>query len=119
MEVTKKRLRRHRVTFQRPDNTGDGYGGRSGTWVDVLVTRCEIERAQSFRFDVERVAQGGERSTPTVRLWIDYTTVTAAIDHTYRAINRADGTVYNVNFVQDLEGRQRTLCVTATENMPS
>lgn len=115
----RKRIRRHRLRFDKPVTTKDAYGGDEGDWTEVVTLRGEIERAQSFRFDVERVTGGGERSTPTARLWIDYTSVTATIDHTHRAVDLDTGKTFNVAFVQDLEGKSRTLCVTATEEIPS
>lgn len=111
--------RRARIRFEQMTKVSDGGGGFTNTWATLVECNADIERVQSFRFDVERIQSGAVGSMPTVRISVDKTVLTSQIDNTMRAIDMRNGTVFAVNFVQDLSGRDRELNITCTESAPT
>lgn len=113
--------RRSRVRFDRPEKVPDGYGGDTVTWVCHWQGYGQIERARSFRANVERVMAGGVGNFAVVRIHVPYDALTAQLVRAgdMRAVDLDTGVTMNVNAAQDTDNRRRTIVVTATENLPS
>lgn len=91
----------------------------TGSWVEHCQVYGRVERTPTLRGDIERLSGDGVKSLPTVRIHVDSTSETRAIDNTMRARDRQSGLIMNIQYVQDLDGMDRKLVITATENAPS
>jgi head-tail adaptor len=109
----------NRVRFDQEVATQDSGGGDEVTWVALTTERCRIERLQSFRAGVEQKVAGGSLSTPPVRIHVLAHTLTKQITNAMRGVDLDGGTVFNIESVQDLEGRGRELIILAVENKPT
>ncbi len=113
------RSHRHRIRFDQPVDKDDGIGGFIVSWEPVCTERGEIERIKSLRVDVERIQAGSRESMPIVRIHIDSHSITRTLDNTMRAVDLDGGKTFDINSVQDLDGDNRSLTITATENAAS
>lgn len=109
----------NRVRFDKEVTTQDSGGGDVVTWTALTTERCRIERLQSFRANVEQKVAGGSISAPPVRIHVLAHTLTKQITNGMRGVDLDGGTVFNIESVQDLEGRGRELVISAIENMPT
>lgn len=110
-----RRAFRDRVRFERAVMTKDAGGGDVGTWTELTTEWCDIERLQSFRFDVERETAGSVTSMPLVRIHVHQNSLTRQIDNSMRGVNLKTGKVLNINFVQDLDGMNKTFVISGSE----
>lgn len=120
--MKRQRRRPHRVRIEYYVDQKIPGGGRSGEWKEFLTCGAEIERLQSFRFDVERVIAGSATSAPIFRVHLDYTPVSALISGGMRLVDLlapVKDVFHNINAVQDLAGDRRELTLLCSENVPS
>lgn len=107
------------VRFEREVTVSDGGGGQTGEWQTFCERNCWIERMENFRFDVERIQNGGVGAMPIVRIHLRADPDTKAITSGFRAFDVDRGVHMNVNFSQDIGGRNAELIITCTERGPS
>lgn len=110
---------RDRVRFERQITSSDGGGGQTGTWQALTTERCDIERLESFRFDVERQKAGSVDSMPLVRIHVHQSALTREITSGMRAVDLKTMKTMNINFVQDLDDHSRRLVISASEGAAS
>lgn len=99
-------------------NTG---GGATRVWSKLHVNpvRCRYERFQTFRGDIERMKLGGINSMPLVWIYMDLTPLTEQITTEMRLVDVDTGKVMDINAIQDMEGRNREIMISATEGSPT
>lgn len=113
-----RRSFRDRVRFERPVTSKDAGGGSTGSWTELTTEWCDIERIQSFRFDVERKVGGSQSSMPLVRIHVHDSTLTRQIDNSMRGVDVRTNKTFEIDFVQDLDGQGRRLVISASEGAP-
>lgn len=108
------------IIVERPDKTRTAGGGTEINWVEHCREWAEIERMQSFRFDVERVTAGGLGSTPIVRVHVHDNARTRTITNEMRISDQTTGRTLNVTTPpQDLRNDGLYLTILCTEELPT
>lgn len=121
MSISAGKLKQ-RVRIIRDVKTPDGHGGFTLAPQTFWEGPAYIERMASFRGDVERMTAGGVGSHPIVRIHVRHDDLTGQlprIGSTMRAEDMDSEIVMNINFAQDMTGKNRIIMMTATENLPS
>ncbi|MEL6310747.1 MAG: head-tail adaptor protein [Pseudomonadota bacterium] len=115
--MTRGRRRNRVIRFEYRDPTQDCGGGAGDTWLLHCREWALIEGVQSLRADVEEPIGGQVQAGAMVRIHVDINAMTSAIDHTMRAVDEVTGRIMNVQFVQEADGRDRALIITAQEDV--